>query len=70
MTMKQQIVEHDRQIKAIRGLIHEGMRIVVQTRQEARKSTLRMQRIEAALELQITGKHTNGKGEPDAPTKR
>ena len=74
MTMKQQlalhemnIAEHNRQIRAIRALIQEGLRIVVQTRQEARQSSIRMKKIEAALELQITGKRTNGKGQtPDA----
>jgi hypothetical protein len=36
MTTKEHLALHDRQIKAIRELIQEGMRLVVQTRKDMR----------------------------------
>ncbi len=36
MTVKERLDRHDRQIAAIRDLLHEGMRLVVQTRKDFR----------------------------------
>ncbi len=36
MTVEQRLDQHDRQIKAIRELVHEGMRLVVQSRKDFR----------------------------------
>jgi hypothetical protein len=56
-----QIAQHDKQIKAMRELMHEGIRLMVETRRDLRTITAGVKRIEAALELHITGKRTNGK---------
>ncbi len=37
MTANERLTRHDREIKAIRELIHEGMRLVVATRKDLRK---------------------------------
>jgi hypothetical protein len=34
LTVKQRLDQHDKQIAAIRNLIHEGMRLVIQGRKE------------------------------------
>jgi hypothetical protein len=36
VTAKQRLDQHDKQIAAIRNLIHEGMRLVVETRKDMR----------------------------------
>jgi hypothetical protein len=69
MTTKEHLAVHDKQIAAIRKLIHEGMqyvgeirRLTLETRRDLRATNAGLRRIEAALELHITGKRTNGKG--------
>jgi hypothetical protein len=54
-----QAAEHDRQIQVIRDTIRKGSRLLTRSFLE---SDARMTRIEAALELHITGKASNGKG--------
>jgi hypothetical protein len=62
MTTKEHLALHDKQIKAIRELLHEGMRLMVETRRDLKKLNAGVNRIESALELHITGKRTNGNG--------
>jgi hypothetical protein len=37
MTAKERLDQHDKQIRAIRELVHEGMRLVIQTRRDFRE---------------------------------
>lgn len=37
MTVKERLDQHDKQIKAIRELVHEGMRLVIQSRKDVRE---------------------------------
>ena len=68
MTTKEHLAAHDKQIAAMRKLLHEGIqyvaemrRLTLETRRDLRATNAGLKRIEAALELHITGKRTNGK---------
>lgn len=61
MTATEHLAVHDKQIKAIRELLHEGTRLMVETRRDLRTLNAGVKRIEAALELHIAGKRTNHK---------
>ena len=52
--------QHDKQIKAIRDLVHEGMRIVVQTRREARQTRKDLDELTANVNRLVSGLRTNG----------
>jgi len=43
MTTKERLDKHDQQIAAIRALIHEGMRLVVETRKDIRTLAMMQQ---------------------------
>ncbi|HXK05793.1 MAG TPA: hypothetical protein VMS37_25555 [Verrucomicrobiae bacterium] len=69
MTVKERLDQHDRQIAAIRGLIHEGMRLVVQTRRDLRKlaemqlaTGAAQQKTEAKLQALIDSMRRGGNG--------
>lgn len=47
-TTKERLDTHDRQIAAIRSLIHEGMRLVVETRKDLRAIAIAQKRLEAS----------------------
>jgi hypothetical protein len=49
MTAKEHLAVHDKQIKAIRELLHEGTRLMVETRRDLRTLNAGVKRIEAAL---------------------
>ena len=60
---------HDKQIAAIRNLLRGGIeqvaeirRLTLETRRDLRATNAGLRRIEAALELHIKGKRSNGKG--------
>lgn len=62
MTTKEHLSLHDRQIAAIRGLIQEGMRLMVETRRELRATaTLTRQNAEALKQLIDSRRTTNGR---------
>ena len=67
MTSKEHLAAHDKQIAAIRALIHEGMRLVIETRKDFR-TIAAMQKTTAAnleaLTQSMRGSHTNGKTKP------
>jgi len=54
---------HDKQIAAIRTLVHEGMKLVVETRQDMRLMLLSQKRTEKNLAdlIAALGRGTNGK---------
>jgi hypothetical protein len=67
MTLSQRInalekgqAQHDKQIKSIRDLMREGMRIVVQTRKEARQFRRDLDELAAHVARMATGRRTNG----------
>jgi hypothetical protein len=47
--LERSAVQHDKQIKAIRDLVHEGMRLVVATRRDLRELAAAQKRTEASL---------------------
>lgn len=53
---------HDKQIKAIRDLMQEGMRIVVQTRKEARQFRRDLNELAAHVSRMAAGRRSNGHG--------
>jgi hypothetical protein len=61
MTTKEHLAAHDKQIAAIRALIQEGMRLMVETRRELRTTaTLTRQNAEALKQLIDSRRTTNG----------
>jgi len=48
MTVKERLDKHDKQIAAIRDLVHEGMRLVVQTRKDFRQLSEMQRKLAAA----------------------
>jgi len=76
VTTKEHLDKHDRQIAAIRELIHEGMRMVIETRKDFRTMAA-MQRATAAAQKQtdaslkalIDGMRGGGNGHSKRPLK-
>ena len=67
-TTKERLDKHDRQIAAIRELIHEGMRLMIDTRKDLRTLASMQKSTDASLKALIeslrggTNGHTNGNG--------
>ena len=55
MTVAQRLDRHDKQIAAIRGLVQEGMRLLVETRKDIRKLAMMQQSTAAAQERTEAG---------------
>ena len=53
--LQEQVDRHDRQITAIRNLVHEGMRMVVETRKDIHALALAQKRTEQNLQTLIQG---------------
>jgi hypothetical protein len=53
MTTSEHLTRHDKQITAIRNLVHEGMRLVIETRKDIRKLVASQQRTERNLETLV-----------------
>ncbi len=49
MTTKEHLEKHDRQIAAIRDLVQQGMRSVLETRKDIRALTVAQRRTDASL---------------------
>ena len=69
MTTKQHLERHDKQIAAIRDLVQQGMRLVLETRKDIRSLTAAQkrteaaqQRTEASLKALIDGLRGGGNG--------
>jgi hypothetical protein len=65
MTAKERLDQHDKQIKAIRGLVHEGMRLVILNRKDLRQLTAKQDRTEAMLQDLIASLKGGGKKKLD-----
>ena len=63
MTITEKVALHDKQITAIRSLVHEGMKLVVETRKDMRRMLVSQQRTEKSLAdlIAALGRGTNGK---------
>jgi hypothetical protein len=53
LTVKQHLEKHDRQIAAIRDLLQEGMRLMVETRKELRALAAAQKKTDASLKALI-----------------
>lgn len=53
MTTKEHLAEHDKQIRAIRDLVKEGMRLVILTRKDLRELAAAQKKTEANLQRLI-----------------
>lgn len=62
MTTKERLDKHDRQIAAIRALIQEGMRLVIETRKDLRTVVAIQKRTEEKLETLINTMRRGGNG--------
>ena len=69
MTVTERLAQHDKQIAAIRGLVQEGMRLLVETRKDIRKLAMMQQstaaaqkRTDASLHALIDSLHGGGNG--------
>ena len=51
--LERSAAQHDKQIKAIRELIHEGMRLMIETRKDLRALAAAQKRTDAALSAYI-----------------
>ena len=62
MTTTERLDRHDRQIAAIRALIQDGMRLVVETRKDMRTVVAMQKRTEEKLEALIGSLKRGGNG--------
>ncbi|MGO9258045.1 MAG: hypothetical protein ACLQU1_17290 [Bryobacteraceae bacterium] len=62
MTTKEHLERHDRQIAAIRDLVQQGMRLVLETRKDIRSLTAAQKRTDASLRAFIDGMRGGGNG--------
>ena len=73
MAVTERLDKHDKQIAAIRGLVQEGMRLLVETRKDIRKLALMHQSTEAAQKRTDASLHAlidNLRGGGNGHTKR
>jgi hypothetical protein len=62
MTVTERLDKHDRQIASIRGLVQEGMRLVVQSRKDIRSLAAAQKRTDASLHALIDSMRIAGNG--------
>ena len=62
MTLKQRVDQHDKQIAAIRNLVHEGMRLVIENRKDMRALAAAQKRTEQSLKALIDMMRGGGNG--------
>ncbi len=62
MTTREHLEKHDREIRAIKDLVREGVRLMIETRKDLRALTLAQKRTEASLKAFIDSMRTCGKG--------
>jgi tRNA G26 N,N-dimethylase Trm1 len=59
--LERSAAQHDKQIKAIRSLMQEGMRLMVETRKELRQLAIAQRRTETSLRAYIDSRRgSNG----------
>ena len=63
LSTQEHLDKHDRQTAAIRDLIHEGMRMVIETRKDIRALQASQKRTDASLKALIDSmRHVGGNG--------
>ncbi len=62
MTTKEHLERHDRQIAAIRDLVQQGMRLVVDTRKDLRTVIAIQKRTEVKLEMLVNAMRRGSNG--------
>jgi len=62
LTTKERLDRHDRQIAAIRALIQDGMRLVIETRKDMRTLVAIQKRTEEKLQTLINTMSRGGNG--------
>jgi hypothetical protein len=61
--LDREMAAHDKQIKAIRSLVQEGMRLVIETRKDMRALNASQKRTDASLKALIEQmRHSGGNG--------
>jgi hypothetical protein len=60
--IEERLDKHDRQIAAIRDLVHAGMRLVVETRKDIRALAAAQKRTEESLQALINSLRRGGNG--------
>jgi hypothetical protein len=68
-TTKERLDKHDRQIAAIRDLVHEGMRLAIQSRKDIRALNAAQLRTDASLKALIDSLRGGGNGHNNGKTK-
>jgi hypothetical protein len=67
---EERLDKHDRQIAAIRELVHEGMLLVIQSRKDIRALNASQNRTDASLRALIESLRGGGNGHTNGKTKR
>jgi hypothetical protein len=62
VTAKPRLDQHDKQIAAIRNLVHEGMRLMVETRKEMRALAVAQRKTDQSLKALIDTMRGGGNG--------
>ena len=62
MTPKEQLSKHDREIAAIRTLIRQGMRLLVEVQQAQKRTEMNLQRLERNVEAVVSGMRRGASG--------
>lgn len=62
MTATERLDRHDRQIAAIRDLVHEGMRLLVETRKDIRSLVAAQRRTEEKIDRLADSLRRGGNG--------
>ena len=60
--LQEQVDRHEGQITAIRNLVHEGMRLMVETRKDLRSLAAAQKRTEQSLQQLLNGLRRGGNG--------
>ena len=60
--MNEHLTKHDREIAAIRVLLHQGMRLVVQVQQAQKRTEKAQERTEKSLKLLVVSLRRGGNG--------
>ena len=68
-TAPERLDKHDRQIAAIRDLVQQGIRLVVDTRKDIRALASSQKRTDASLQALIAGLRGGGNGPTNGKTK-
>ncbi len=62
MTTKEHLSKHDREIAAIRLLLRQGMRLLVDVQQENRQTSRNLKRLERNVDMLVNSMRRGGNG--------